>query len=356
MGQISGRSFSSYDTISAMRIRPILPFVLLCAAQALFAAKTLEIYFVDVEGGQATLIVAPSKQSLLVDTGWPGRNLRDANRIAAAAKRAGVKQIDYLVITHYHDDHVGGVPQLASKLPIRNFVDHGASVEHGANEDRLFKAYVRTREASGGQHLEVKPGDKIPVKDLDVTVLTAGGEAIPAPLPGAGQENPACASIKPKEMDTSENARSVGILIQFGSFRMVDLGDLTWNKENELVCPNNKIGTVDLYLTTHHGLDQSNSPAIVRALHPRVVIMNNGARKGGSPEAWQTVHDSPGLEDMWQVHYAMEGGKDHNVAEAMIANIYEQGDEGNWLRVSAGASGSMTVYNSRNKFEKTYTK
>ncbi|MBZ5594913.1 MAG: MBL fold metallo-hydrolase [Acidobacteriia bacterium] len=339
-----------------MRIRPILPFFLLCAAQALPAAKTLEIYFVDVEGGQATLIVAPSKQSLLVDTGWPGMNSRDANRIAAAAKHAGVKQIDYLVVTHYHDDHVGGVPQLAAKLPVRNFVDHGETVEHGSNEDRLFKAYVRTRDASGGKHLEVKPGDKIPVKDLDVTVLASNGDAIPAALPGAGQKNPACADVKPKETDPSENGRSLGILIQYGEFRMIDLGDLTWNKENELVCPNNKIGTVDLYLTTHHGLDQSNSPAMVRALNPRVAIMNNGARKGGSPEAWQTVHDSPGLKDIWQVHYAMEGGKDHNVPEAMIANIYEQGDEGNWLRVSADASGSITVYNSRNKFEKTYAK
>jgi competence protein ComEC len=339
-----------------MRIRSILPFFVLCAVQTLPAAKTLEVYFVDVEGGQATLIVAPSKQSLLVDAGWPGMNMRDANRIAAVAKRAGVKEIDYLVVTHYHDDHVGGVPQLAAKLPVRNFVDHGESVEHDGHADHLYKAYVRTRDAGVGKHIEVKPGDKIPVKDLDVTVLTAGGEGIESALPGAGQPNPECAAVKPMEADTSENARSVGILIQYGSFRMIDLGDLTWNKENELVCPNNKIGTVDLYLTTHHGMNISNSPAIVRALHPRVAIMNNGARKGGTPEAWQTVHDSPGLQDIWQVHYAMEGGKEHNVPEAMIANIYEQGDEGNWLRVSADSTGTITVYNSRNKYEKTYTK
>ena len=339
-----------------MRMGSILPFFLLFAAQTLPAAKTLEVYFVDVEGGQATLIVAPSKQSLLVDTGWPGMNMRDANRIAAAAKKAGVKEIDYLVVTHYHDDHVGGVPQLASKLPIRNFVDHGESVEHDGHAEHLYKSYVRTREESGGKHIEVKPGDKIPVKDLDVTVLTAGGEGLAAALPGAGQPNPECAGVKPMEADSSENARSVGILIQYGDFRMIDLGDLTWNKENELVCPNNKIGTIDLYLTTHHGMNISNSPAIVRALHPRVAIMNNGARKGGTPEAWQVVHDSPGLQDIWQVHYSMEGGKAHNVPEAMIANIYEQGDEGNWLRVSADASGTITVYNSRNKYEKTYTK
>src|SRR5262245_57692431 len=337
-----------------MRIRTLLAFLMLCAATALSAAKTLDFYFVDVEGGQATLVVSPSKQALLVDTGWPGLNMRDANRIAAAAKRAGVKQIDYLVVTHYHDDHVGGVPQLVSKLPVRTFVDHGESVEHGANEDRQYNRYVKARET--GQHLQVKAGDKIPMKDLDITVLTAAGRGIAGPLPGAGQPNATCATTKPLETDPSENAQSVGILIQYGSFRMIDLGDLTWNKENELVCPANKIGAVDLYLTTHHGMNISNSPAIVQALHPRVAVMNNGARKGGSPEAWQVVHASPGLQDIWQVHSSMEGGKDHNSPEAMIANIYENADEAYWLKVSADANGGVTVYNSRNKYEKTYNK
>ena len=337
-----------------MLIRSLLPFLILCAAQALPAAKTLDFYFVDVEGGQATLVVSPTKQTLLVDTGWPGLNMRDATRIAAAAKRAGVKQIDYLVVTHYHTDHAGGVPQLVGKLPVRTFADHGESVEHGENEDRLYNRYVKARET--GQHLQVKPGDKIPMKGLDVTVLTSAGQGIASPMPGAGQPNPACATTKPLEADASENAQSVGILIQYGSFRMIDLGDLTWNKENELVCPVNKIGTVDLYLTTHHGMNISNSPAIVQALHPRVAVMNNGARKGGSPEAWQVVHNSPGLQDIWQVHYAMDGGKDHNSPEAMIANIYDKDDEANWLKVSADANGEITVYNSRNKFEKTYTK
>ncbi len=343
-----------YDTISAMRIRANWLFLLLCGVQALWAARTLDIYFIDVEGGQATLVVSPSKQSLLVDTGWPGLNMRDANRIAAAAKHAGVKQIDYLVVTHYHADHVGGVPQLVAKLPVRNFVDHGDSVEHDSEANRLYHAYLKAR--ATGAHLEVKPGDKIPVKGLEVTVLTSAGKEISSPLPGAGQANPECGKVKPMEADPSENAQSVGILIQYGSFRMVDLGDLTWNKENELVCPENKIGTVDLYLTTHHGMNISNSPAIVRALHPRVAIMNNGARKGGTPEAWEVVHESPGLQDIWQVHYSVEGGQDHNVPEAMIANVDEKDDTGNWLRVSADSNGDITVYNSRNKFAKTYAK
>ncbi len=337
-----------------MRNHLVLPLLLLCAAPLLPAAKMLEMYFVDVEGGQATLIVPPSKQSLLVDTGWPGFNSRDALRIAAAAKKAGVKEIDYLLITHYHEDHVGGVPQLVAKMHVKTFVDHGEPVEHGPDADRMYHSYLKARDT--GAHLEVKPGDKIPVKDLDVTVLTAAGAEISSPLPGAGQPNPECAKVKPKEPDPSENARSVGILIQFGNFRMIDLGDLTWNKENELVCPNNKIGTVDLYLTTHHGLDQSNSPAIVWALHPRIAIMNNGARKGGSAEAWETVHSSPGLQDLWQVHYAVEGGQEHNVPEAQIANVDDKGDAGDWLRVSADANGTITVYNSRNKYEKTYAK
>ena len=345
---------SPYDTISAMRVHAIFPFLILGAAQVLPAARPLEIYFVDVEGGQATLLIAPSKQSLLIDSGWPGFNLRDANRIALVAKRAGVKQIDYLLITHFHTDHVGGVPQLAAKLPIRNFVDHGETIEHDADGTRQFHAYLKVRDS--GSHLQVKPGDKIPVKDLDVTVLTSGGDEIAAPLASAGQPNAACAGTRLRESDPSENARSVGVLIQFGDFRMIDLGDLTWNKEYELACPNNKVGTVDLYLTTHHGASESNCPAIVQALHPRVAIMNNGARKGGSSEAWQTVHDSPGLQDIWQVHYAMDAGKEHNSPEAMIANIYEQGDEGNWLRVTADSNGTMTVYNSRNKYEKTYTR
>jgi competence protein ComEC len=334
-----------------MRAFSIL-FLAVAGAALLPAAKNLEIYFIDVEGGQATLFVAPSGESMLADTGWSGNNSRDANRIAAAAKHAGVKAIDYLLITHFHEDHVGGVAQLAAKLPIRTFVDHGESVEHDQHAKELYAAYLEYR--AKGAHILAKPGVTIPVKGLDVKVLTADGDEIESPQPGAGQANPLCAEDKLRAPDASENARSVGTLITFGNFRALDLGDLTWNKEHELVCPNNKIGTVDLYIVTHHGMNMSGSSAIVHAIHPRVAIMDNGARKGGTPPAWQAIHTSPGLEDIWQLHYAISGGKDNNAPDTFIANTDEVGDQGNWIQVTVHPDGSFTVNNSRNKYSKTY--
>jgi beta-lactamase superfamily II metal-dependent hydrolase len=334
-----------------MRAFPIV-LLALAGAALLPAAKNLEIYFIDVEGGQATLFVAPSGESMLVDTGWSGNNSRDANRIAAAAKHAGVKAIDFLLITHFHEDHVGGVPQLARKLPIRNFIDHGESVEHDQRAKELYNAYVEYR--AKGNHILAKPGVTIPVKGLDVKVLTADGDEIESPLPGAGQANPLCAADRLQAPDATENARSVGTLITFGNFRALDMGDLTWNKEHELVCPNNKVGTVDLYIVSHHGSDLSGSPAFVQGIHPRVAIMDNGARKGGSPSTWQIIHSSPGLEDIWQLHFAVAGGKDNNAPDTFIANTDEQGDQGNWIHVSVHPDGSFTVTNTRNKYSKTY--
>lgn len=329
----------------------LLGILVLACAATLPAAKNLEVYSIDVEGGQATLFVSPSGESMLVDTGWAGFNHRDAERIAAAAKAAGVKKIDYLVITHYHNDHVGGVPQLAGKLPIRNFVDHGASVETTKDAQVLFNAYSAFRDQ--GAHIQVKPGDTVPIKGIEVRVLSSAGGVIASPLPDAGQPNPECAGFQQHAADSTENAQSVGVLVTYGAFRMIDLGDLTWNKEYGLVCPSNQVGTVDLYLVSHHGMNLSGSPQLVHALHPRVALMNNGPRKGGSPEIWQTIHDSPGLLDLWQLHYAIAAGKDHNSADPFIANVDEI-CEGKWIRVTAQKDGAFTVYNSRNKYEKTY--
>jgi len=316
-------------------------------------SKPLEIYFIDVEGGQATLIVDPQGPSLLVDTGWPGFDGRDAGRIVSAAHAAGLSKLDYVVITHYHRDHVGGVVQLAKQIQISTFVDHGLPMENSADSRKLYADY---QEAIGqSRHLVLKPGDRLPFKGITVQILTAAGEHIEAPLPGANQPNPVCASEPEAEADASENARSLGILLTYGKFRFIDLGDLTKRKERELVCPDNLIGTVDLYLTTHHGLFQSNDKAIVYALHPRVAIMNNGPHKGGSKEAWETVHSSPGLDDLWQLHSALDSDKEHNVAETFIANPAEN-CEGKYLKVTADPDGSFTVFNSRNGFKKTYSK
>ncbi|WP_321476790.1 MBL fold metallo-hydrolase [uncultured Paludibaculum sp.] len=327
---------------------------LMAGALSLPAAnrKNLEITFIDTEGGQATLLVTPSGESLLVDAGFPGNNGRDSDRIVAAAKKAGLTKIDYLLVTHYHLDHVGGVPELAAKFPVGTLIDHGANVETGRGADTLNAAYQKVI-ASGAKRLTVKPGDILPLKDLRIEVITANGERIPKPVKGGGQKNPVCGTEQRRADDPSENARSIGVLMTFGKFRFVDLGDLTWNKELDAACPDHLIGPVDLFLTTHHGLDQSNSASMVHGLHPRVAIMNNGAKKGGSPAAWSIVSASPGLQDLWQIHYAEAGGKDHNVAEERIANP-QVPCQGAGIEVAAGKDGVFTVTNQRNGLKKTY--
>ena len=334
-------------------ILQVLVCTLFSTAVAGAESKSLQIFFVDVEGGQTTLIVTPSGQSILIDTGWPGFDGRDAGRIVSAAKAAGVDRIDFVLITHFHRDHVGGVTQLASQVKIGTFVDHGPNMEDAADPREDYAAYEKV--AGHSKRLTVKPGDQIPMKDITVQVLTAAGEHISAALPGAGQPNSICASEPEAAVDSTENARSLGTLITYGKFRFIDLGDLTKKKETELVCPNNLIGTVDLYLTTHHGLNQSNAKVIVDALHPRVSIMNNGAHKGGSPDAWETIRNSPGLHDLWQVHYAMDSDRAHNVAETFIANVDEK-CEGKYIKVTAEPNGTFTVLNSRNGYTKTYSK
>jgi len=243
------------------------------------------------------------------------------------------------------------VPQLAERLPIGTYVDHGRSVESGKEADELFHAYVQVRDRAS--HLIVRAGDQIPIEGINVRVVASTGQAILRPLPGAGEPNPLCASMKPREVDPSENAQSICMLITFGKFRMIDLGDLTWNKELALVCPDNKLGTVDVYLSTHHGLDQSNAPAIVHALKPRVAITNNGATKGGSPEAFETIRTSPGIEDVWQLHYAQNAGKENNAPEPYIVNV-DQDANVSWIKLSAESDGRFTVTNSRNGKTKTY--
>jgi competence protein ComEC len=334
--------------------------ILLCVAACLLiapsskgATKDLQIYFIDVEGGQATLMVAPSGQSLLVDTGWPGYNDRDADRIAEAVKSAGLKQIDYVLITHYHTDHVGGVPQLLKKVKVGTFVDHGPNLENDELAPEGYDAYLKSLGST--KRIIAKPGDSIPVDAIKVEVLTAAGAHITKPVAGAGQPNPYCASEPKWPADHTENAASMGILVTFGDFRFVDLGDLTKDHELNLVCPNNLIGTADLFLVSHHGMGLSNSKSLVHVLHPRAAVMENGAQKGNDPKAWQTVHESPGLKDLWQLHYSSASGADRNVSKDFIANLDGEAD-GHYVKLTAESDGAFTIVNSRNKVERTYKK
>jgi competence protein ComEC len=281
-------------------------------------AKPLDIYVVDTEGGKATLFVAPSGQTLLIDSGNPGG--RDTNRIMEVITAAGVKQIDYLLSTHYHVDHIGGMQELASRIPIGTFIDHGPTVEEREQVPGFQKAYAELY--AKAKHLVVKPGDRVPIAGLDWRIVTAGGQSLKTPLPGGGKPNPECASFTPKEITNDpENAQSVGSVITLGQFRAIDLGDLLWNKEFELMCPNNPIGSVDLYLVSHHGIDASNSPVLVHGLQPRVAVMQNGTRKGAAAQAMPTMRSSPGLEDIWQLHWGYGAGIEQNSAGVFIANV-----------------------------------
>jgi len=297
---------------------PITVAVALCFATAWAQqGKGLDVYFIDVEGGQSTLFVTPAGQSLLVDTGWAGA--RDAGRIADVAKQAGITQIDYLVTTHYHGDHVGGVVDLAARIPIKTYVDHGPSAEETRSVPQNYAAYLTVREK--GQHILAKLGEHLPIKGADFQIVSAAAETITKPLAGAGKANPLCADFQPKDevkdpLIAGENKQSVGMVISLGQFRMVDFGDLTWNKEHDLACPNNLVGTIDLYVVSHHGQDISSLPMMVQAMRPRVAVMDNGAKKGGAIATFETLKKSPGLEDLWQLHHAVDAS-DHNSPEGV---------------------------------------
>ena len=341
---------------------------------------TLTLYLIDVEGGNATLIVSPAGESLLIDTGNGGQAAsRDADRIMAAVKDAGVTQIDHLITTHFHTDHIGAMAELLGRIPVRHLIDHGPSVEPRPDLlEFIQKTYPAIYEKI--PRTIVKPGDRIAMKGLDVRIPTSAGAAIQQPLPGAGQANPYCAQFTPQAPDATENAQSVGTHITFGRFRLVHLGDLTVNKEFDLMCPSNRLGTVDLLVASHHSQAISNSQVLVHALEPRVILMNNGIRKGGQPEAMKVFHSAPRVEDIWQLHFSQLSGQEYTVPGLFIANLVDNppaemaiapmippargapgsqpppvhNGEAFWFKVVAREDGSFTVTNARNGFAKTY--
>jgi len=330
----------------------IFAFALTLHAQAPAAGK-LRVYFIDVEGGQSTLFVTPAGKSLLIDTGWPDNNFRDADRIVAAAKSAGLSRIDYVLITHYHDDHVGGVPQLVQRIPVDTFIVHGPNRELDKGTERGYAAFQKVVADTKAKEIVAKPGDRLPIEGLDVTVISSDGKVIQTPLPGAGQPNDYCKQSEVRPSDQTENARSLGVLIRFGELKILDLGDLTWDKERDLMCPNNRLGKVDVLVVSHHGWYQSSSPALVDAIHPRVAIMDNGAKKGGSIPVIDTVRKAPGIEALWQLHYSDEGGEAHNTQSEYIANV-DGPDAGHGIELTASRDGSFAVHNSRTGVDEHY--
>jgi beta-lactamase superfamily II metal-dependent hydrolase len=295
--------------------------LLACACRGAYAGSddSLSIYYIDTEGGQSTLFVGPTGESLLVDTGNAGE--RDLGRILETLRTAGVSRIDHMWTTHFHGDHVGSLLELARQVPVRHFYDHGAPNA----QDRIIPAQFLTAyaELSQGKRTIVKPGDKLKMSGLDITTVASANQYIRGNLTGGGRPNPACAQVQPMDESAyfdADNGDSAGFVLAYGRFRTVDLGDLTWNGEIDLMCPTNRIGTVDLYLTSHHGLEKSGSPALVHALQPRVAVMNNGTRKGGDANAFRVLFASPGLENLWQLHWSYNAGLENSPA-MFIANV-----------------------------------
>jgi beta-lactamase superfamily II metal-dependent hydrolase len=305
----------------------------------------LRIHWIDVEGGAATLIVAPTGETILVDAGWAGD--RDPNRIVTVLKNeVQAKQLDYMITTHYHADHVGGVAALAGLFPITRFVDHGDTVEPGAT----FNNYLTVASAA---RTIVKPGDKLTFGDVELTFVTAAGQVVDPPLPGALPNTNCAGATMKSEVGGAENPMSVGFVLRYGKFDFVDLGDLTWNVEQKLMCPTNRIGLVDLYQVNHHGADMSSSPQLVHGLAPTVMVMNNGATKGGAASTFDILRASPGLQDLWALHRVTANDAQHNADEALTANIATP-DVAHGIKAVVLPDGTYTLTNGRNGTSRTY--
>jgi beta-lactamase superfamily II metal-dependent hydrolase len=312
--------------------------------------KSLDIYWIDVEGGAATLIVTPAGESVLIDTGNPGG--RDSARIILAAKQAGLTHLDHLITTHYHRDHFGGAPEVATAIPISNLHD---SADENPSRDKPTPEYLAMKV---GTRTLIKPGDTIALKQargptLQIKCLVARKQMIDPPA--GAKQNPYGADVPGKPIDLTDNANSIVTLLSFGDFRFYDGGDLTWNVEKDLVSPINRVGTVDVYQVTHHGLDQSNHPALVMGLEPTVAIMNNGSTKGCEPATFATLKGTKSIQDIWQVHKNLrEDGATNNVRDEFIANM-ERDCQGHGIKMSVAPDAkTYTVSIPHTSFSKTY--
>lgn len=343
---------------------------LVCSPSAQTGGGRLQISWIDVEGGAATLFAAPNGQSLLFDTGFPGNDDRDAKRIAAAATAMGLTRIDHVVISHWHGDHVGGLPALARLLPLGTFYDHGDGVE--PSDRPLYEGY---KAIAGTKRHIVTPGETITLGDVRVRVLVAEGPVIADAING-GTANGLCANAARQEPAAPENIRMVGLAINYGPFKMATLGDADWSREMELACPVNKLGRINLYTINRHGsLDNSGAPALLGAIRPQVIVVNNGPRKGlGQKVAFKYVTRQgetpapyelnsylrlaklPAIEGIWQGHQSLlDADPAHNTAPDMIANLEEgAGDQGHTITAAVSADGAFTLTNSRNGFARTY--
>ena len=338
-----------------------LLLISVCAVASLAAAtRTLDIYFIDTEGGQSTLLVSPSGETLLIDAGFAGLDTnnpdkdvaRDAHRVADVASVAHVRRINTLLVTHFHGDHAGGVAHLTELVPVRTFVDHGPATQDVPVMRQKVGSYAEEwATAFGkGRHRVVTTGAKLPVKGIDVTVV----EALGKPIERRGAPNAGCDGLQKRADGNPEDSASLGVVAQYGQFRFANFGDLPWNLEVALLCPENRVGTIDVYEAAGHGREPS---AAVAAMAPRVVVLDNGARKGGGAATLQAFRHFPGFEGLWQLHKNVMGGADGNPSDAFSVNLEDIDNTmhvAHYLRVSAKEDGSFTVFNSRTGDTKNY--